>query len=252
MSLNRLIARLAVVHALNNYLQEPWPTLAGPNIFDSKIEPVEDMKLDRAFPLVVVYTDYDKDHWNKAGKTHSDRFLSVTIETLIVQMAQEPAEGEYKLDCPMTDSEIEMSLDILEVQISRALSSGNAASDAFNYLCPNLHSATSRRGATIDGGQRLAARQITLEMKAIRDNVAGVIPPQVEAFLTEMGAHDDYKDRIEDIRAFMTAQHSGTDFDRAVRAFGYGRDLAPLLGVPPTPHVILPQNLTFELTGPPP
>lgn len=51
MSVYRSLARMAAVCALNNYLEEPWPTLAGPYIFDSKIEPVEDMKIDRVFPV---------------------------------------------------------------------------------------------------------------------------------------------------------------------------------------------------------
>ena len=254
MSLNRLITRLSVVSALNNYMQgEPWPTLAGPNIFDSKIEPVEDMKLDRAFPCCVVYTDYDKDHWNKGAGAHKDRMMTITLELLIVQAEQ--VEGEngapptYQLDCPFTDSEIETSLDIMEMQIFRALAQGTEASDCFNYLCPSYHNVISRRGASVEGGQRLAARQITMEMKGIRDNVAGVIPADVATFLDRLEQFPDYAERVDELRALMTAPASATANERAMRAFGYSRDLADRLGIPAGPQVLLPADLTYHFTG---
>lgn len=247
MSCYRMLARLAAVHALNNYMQEPWPTLAGPNIFDSKIEPVDDMKLDRVFPCVVVYTDYDKDHWAKGRKAHSERVMTVTLEFLIVQAEALPQNADvYKLDCPVTDSEIETSLDALETQIFRALSAGTEASDAFNYICYDLVAPISRRGASAEGGQRLAARQLTLEMKALKDNIAGVIPPEIAAFLARLEQHDDYRDRVDDIRALMTAAASDTAAQRAMKAFGYTRGLAGLLGSVANPGSVLPPNLTFH------
>lgn len=248
MSIYRLVARLAAVHALNNYLQEPWPTLAGPNIFDSKIEPVEDMKFDRVFPCVVVYTDYDKDHWSKAKVAQSDRLLSITLELLIVQARSGGGStGSYKLDCPETDSEIETSLDALEAQILTALSAGSVASDALNYLCPGMVACVSRRGASVEGGHRLAARQMTLEMKAIRENLSGKIPAAIGAFLDQLEQHDDYRDRVQDIRDFITAPVSASAAERSARAFGYTRDLATRLGTSPDPQVVLPPTLTFQL-----
>jgi hypothetical protein len=253
MSLNRLVARLSVVSALNNYLTAPWPTLAGPNIFDSKIEPVEDMKLDRAFPCAVVYTDYDKDHWAKADSDRKHRLMTVTIELLIVQVAEQiETEGQptrYQLETPTTDSEIETSLDIFEVQIFRALNAGNVASDCFNYLCTSYDNVISRRGASIEGGQRLAARQLTLEMKTPRDNIKGVIPEQIAAFLNKLEEHADYGDRVDDIRAMFTATASETAGEKARKAYGYSTDVGRMLGYEPGPEVLLPPNLTFQLKG---
>ncbi|CCF19160.1 exported protein of unknown function [Pseudorhizobium banfieldiae] len=248
MSLYRLVSRLAVVSALNNYMAAPWPTLAGPNIFDSKIEPVEDMAKDRAFPCCVVYTDYDKDHWSKAPAGHKSRMMTVTLELLIVQTAQDQSTADpYKLECPFTDSEIETSLDIFETQIFRALGEGTEASDAFNYICPGVENVISRRGASIEGGQRLAARQITLEMKTIRENIQGTIPPQIAAFLDRAEQHPDYADRIIDIRAAMTSPATKTPNERYMQAFGYSRDTSARLGRPVGPQVMLPANLTFTL-----
>ena len=254
MSLNRLISRIAVVSALNNYMQgAPWPTLAGPNNFDSKIEPVEDMQTDRAFPCCVVYTDYDKDHWNKGSGAHKERTMTVTLELLIVQAEQvvstDGGPPTYQLDCPFTDSEIETSLDFMEVQIFRALAAGNEATDCFNYLCPTYVAVISRRGASVEGGQRLAARQLTMEMKAIRDNVMGVIPPPIEAFLGKLEQFPDYAERVEELRAIMTAPAAATPNEKIMRAFSYSRDLATRLGSPPGPQFIMPSNLTYHFQG---
>lgn len=247
MSINRLLTRLAAVSSLNNFMEQPWPTLVGPNVFDSKIEPVEDMDTDRAFPTIVVYTDYDKDHWNKGSKIHSDRILTLTLELLIVQSVKPEDEtvDEYRLDCPLTDSEIETSLDLLETQIFRALSAGNEASDAFSYLCPTYHNVVSRRGATVEGGQRLAARQITLEIKALRDFTSGNIPNEIEVFLSRLETQDDYAERVDDIRALMTAPAAGTDNDRLAAALGWTRDVATRMGAPTGPQVLLPSNLVY-------
>lgn len=258
MSLNRLVTRLAVVSALNNYLDAPWPTLAGPNIFDSKIEPVEDMKVDRAFPCCVVYTDYDKNHWHKGSSAAKERLMTVTLELLIVQVAEVvTTDGAgiqtvqaYNLESPSTDSEIETTLDIFETQIFRALSAGNEASDCFNYICSGYDNIISRRGASIEGGQRLAARQLTMEMKSARDNTRGVIPNEIGVFLDRLEQHDDYKDRVDDIRAQYILGSGDTAMQQALRNFGYSRDMAVRLGAPGAPVVNLPSNLTFSLVPP--
>lgn len=248
MSIYRLVTRLATVHALNNYLEEPWPTLAGPNIFDSRIEPIEEMKFDRVFPCVVVYTDYDKNHWPKAKSAHAERLLSITLELLIVQAKTDaPSSSTFRLDCPETDSEIEESLDVLEAQILEALKGGSVASDALQYLCPGMVDCVSRRGASVEGGHRLAARQMTLEMKALRENLTGVIPPAIGAFLDKLEQHDDYRDRVPGIRDFITAPAAASSAERSMRAFGYTRALLELLGSPSHPQVVLPPTLTFQL-----
>ncbi|KAB2666004.1 hypothetical protein F9K91_07695 [Brucella tritici] len=250
MSVYRSITRMAAVCALNNYLEEPWPTLAGPYIFDSKIEPVEDMKMDRVFPCVVVYTDYDKDPWPKAGRVHEDRFMSLTFEMLVVQTVETDGVAEpYSLECPSTDSEIETTLDALEFQVFRALTEGTVASDAFNYLCPSYHNVVSRRGASVEGGLRLAARQVTVEMKAIRENATGVIPGDVQRFLDRLQIFPDYSERVGDIEALLTANAADSPNDRAMKTLGYTHDLAEKLGSPTGAQPLLTTPIVWYHQG---
>lgn len=99
----------------------------------------------------------------------------------------------------------------------------------------------------MEGGHRLAARQMTLEMKALRENLTGVIPPAIGAFLDKLEQHDDYRDRVPGIRDFITAPAAASSAERSMRAFGYTRALLELLGSPSHPPVVLPPTLTFQL-----
>lgn len=254
MSVYRSLVRLSAVCALNNYLndEEPWPTLAGPNVFDSKIEPVEDMKIDRVFPCIVVYTDYDKDPWHKAGRSYEDRLLSLTFEMLVVQavkVSEELGDQEYSLECPSTDSEIETTLDALEMQLFQSLTAGTVASDAFNYICPAYHTVTSRRGASVEGGLRLAARQLTVEMKAIRENTKGVIPAPIAAFLAKLETVEDYQDRVDDITALITKNAGDTASDRTIKTLGYTKDLADILSLSRGQMPLLKTPIKWEHIG---
>ena len=248
MTINRLLARMAVVTALNNFMEAPWPTLAGSNIFDSKIEPVEDMKGDRAFPCGVVYTDYDKDGWNKAGVSHKDRLLTVTFEMLIVQAEKVDSNGGlevYRLNTPVTDPEIEASLDIFEAQVYRALQKPSLSADLFSYLCTSVVNVISRRGASVEGGSRLAARQITIEMKTLRDNPEQRIPSQVAAFLNKLETFDEYADVAAEVRSFWTQDQPSDQRQLSRNTFGYFDDLGARLALPPAGVGVLPPNITY-------
>ncbi len=251
MSMYRSIARMAAVSAINNFYSEPWPTLAGGNIFDSKIEPVEDMQRDRVFPCCVIYTDYDKDHWSKGQGVHRDRFLNITIELLVIMATKLDGAGElesYTVECPVTDSEIELSLDYLEAQVFRALSNGNEASDAFNFLCPSYENVISRRGASVEGGNRLAARQITLEMKAPHENQSGIIPPVLETFLARLEESGDYAERVSEIREFMRLGAAEDEATRLMRTFGWSRAVGESLGKPLN-SVTMSTPITYNFSG---
>ncbi len=248
MTINRVLTRLSAVCALNGFLQAPWPTLAGPNIFDSKIEPVEDMATDRAFPCCVVYTDYDSQHWNKGSAPYKDRMLTVTLELLVVQAAKLESSGalaSYSLDCPVTDSEIEITLDAFEHQALRALQADNPAAQLFNHLNGTCTNIISRRGASIEGGQRLAARQITLEMKTLREQAGGAISPIVEDFLQRMSLMSDYAQAVNDLRGMMDYIQNGPAGELNSRAFGYTNRVLEILGTPRNPGGVLPPNIVF-------
>ncbi len=251
MSMTRLLARIAGVCALSNFGEAPYPTMAGEHIYDSKIEPIEDSKEDIVYPMCAIYTDYDKDHWNYSGGTTKPRLMTVTIELTVVQFQrQKPPRGTpasappiYEARYPLTDSELESSLDIFEAQVFRALAAGNVASDLFSFLCPAYESVVSRRGASWEGAQRLAARQITIETKAVRDLASGKIPPPISAFLTRLETSKDYANRVDDIRAMMTAPANLSDNARLMQSIGWSSQVATIVGRSIAPSGNLPGDV---------
>jgi hypothetical protein len=227
--MNRLILRLAAVSALNNFMTEPYPTLAGPHIFDSKIEPVENSEEDKSFPLCVVYSDYDKNSWKMFSSNMDKRTITITFEILVATIED---EGEYfNISSPQTDSELESALDIFESQIYEAFNADNSAANCMKFLINGVESTISRRGATVESGQRLAARQVTIECDVHRDFSSGAIPEPIEAFLQDLENSADYGDRVQEFRDLYAAGSSGTDMEQAMRVGGFSKELGAILGL---------------------
>ncbi|QPC87140.1 hypothetical protein GA830_10585 [Mesorhizobium sp. NBSH29] len=243
MNPDRLVVRLAAVSALNNFMQAPYPTLAGDKIFDSRIEPVEDFKEDVMFPVCVVYTDYDRDHWDHHTSMKKDRLLTVTFELLIAQVTE--TDGGFTVNHPNTDSELETSLDIFELQIANAFKALNPAADCFRHLMNSYVGVISRRGATIEGGTKLAARQITVESKVTRGPTNGTMVPAVAAFLDELEMHNDFGDRVPAIRSLYTDASSLTASEQMMRSMGWPSAAAGLLGYQAGPVVTLGTPVVF-------
>lgn len=206
--------------------------MAGAKIFNSRIEPVEDWKHDVLLPLCVVYTDHDKDHWVHALTNFGDRTLAVTFELLIAQISpvsSDPQAG-FVLDQPNTDSELETSLDIFELQISNALRADNAAANCWRHLVYSYASVISRRGATAEAGAKLAARQITVEGLTPKGPTNGTIPPAIVAFLDELERHEDYADRVPGVRELYQAPGSLTAAEQLIRTMGWADEALTALG----------------------
>lgn len=248
MSLNRLMLRIATVSALSNFNAAPWPTIAGPHIFDSKIEPIEDFALDAAYPICVVYTDYDKNgpwHHTFAETKAEDRTCTITIEILVAQISEH--EDGYAISSPITDSELEMSLDIFERQIWDALRADNPAAECFRRIAFKVEDTISRRGTTTDGGQKVAARQITYECHVLRDPAAPGVPPYIAAFLDELEVRGEYGDRVQAIRDMYETGTGLTDWDLLIRAMGWSELTANTIGItrdiasPP----VIPPTITY-------
>lgn len=252
MNPDRLVARLATVMALNNFSQGPFPTVAGNLIFDSRIEPVEDFKQDVVFPVCVVYTDYDRDHWNHHTLVGKDRLLTVTFELLIAQVSEAPEPGTYMIGSPNTDSELETSLDIFEMQIAHALQADNVAADCWRHIMYTPVNTISRRGATVEGGAKLAARQVTVESKVPRGPANGTIAPTVEAFLSRLEQHADFTDRVPAIRQLYTRGSSASASAQLMAASGWSDRVATALGHSRIPSGLLPQTIQWlDSTGAP-
>lgn len=244
MNLSRLVIRTSAIAALNNFRGPPWPTIAGSHIYDSRIEPTESAQPDVAFPICVVYTDYDKDHWDHHSLAHRDRLLTVTFELLIAVVTQEE-EGQYRVEYPLTDSELETSMDIFEAQVARALRANNPAADCWRHHMSGIVNIISRRGATVEGGQKLAARQITVESKVPRGPANGTVPLPVRTFLDRLKSYPDFAERVPAIEDMYAAEASLTEAERLLAVMGWSDMAAGMLGYQRGPVVTLGTPVTW-------
>jgi len=230
MSLNRLVLRLATVNALNNFMTAPYPTLGGVHIYDSKIESIENIEEDVIFPLCIVYTDYDRGHWRHHTNNIKSRSLTITLELLVAQVKSDQAGNGFVINYPQTDSEIETALDLFETQIFAAFEADNSAAECFRYLIAKVESVTSRRGATVESGQRLAARQVTMEVDVLRDQAEGPLASEIAAFLTALEDVSDYADRVPAIRAAYARTDSRTAIENYMAVSGWSDATGEILG----------------------
>lgn len=246
MSLNRSLLRMATVAAISNFMQAPYPTLAGQHIFDSKIEPVNDVQDDVQYPMVVVYTDYDRDYIGHGTLRKVPRLMTITIEMLVAIITDRRDDGGYSLAYPQIDSELEISLDILEHQVFEALQANNAAADCYRAMVYGVETIISRRGATVEGGQKLAARQLTLEVSCLREPTTGVLPEYAEKFLdaidevAETNPGYEFADRTAVLRSAYQDNAAGALNVRRARQVGYTQDDMDKLLIEDTPTVLVP------------
>ena len=228
MNIHRLVARLAAVCAISNFSTAPYPTIAGNLVFDSRIEPVENIKDTVIFPIVVIYTDYERHGWLHGSNVAKDRLLTMTFELLAAQISK---KGDtFIINMPVSDSELETSLDVLEAQVVEALRADNVAANCWRYLMMRYEDVISRRGATAEGGQKIAARQITVEASVPRGPTSGVVPEQIAVFLDRLETFPDYADRVGIIRGMYTGSSSMSAAERLLRSMGWTKEAGQMLG----------------------
>src|SRR5712691_8718380 len=129
MSLARTALRLATLEALRpsaSLPDGPWPTLAGKAVFDSRLDPIEDLQPGESRPVVCVYTDDDEGTSSqKPGGPPFKQIVELCFELSViarVASVDDPGgdPGAYEAGVPETDAELEASLDLLEAQIKFA------------------------------------------------------------------------------------------------------------------------------------
>jgi len=169
--LSRIKIRSAIVTALT--AGPPFPTVAGPQVFDSRLDNIWEADPGGPMPVVIVYTDDDNQDLldTASGAGAFSRVLTVCIE-IAVGSFSDPDKGEFNL--ATTDVEVEVLLDLLEWQIWTALNdplSANAM--ALMGLHKGWVSWNSEAARSGDKQQRLAARRIQARLRVPQECVMG-------------------------------------------------------------------------------
>ncbi len=141
MSLIPLALRIITVRALQN------STLAGACVFDSAIDPIDQRIKQEAQPVILVYTDDDKQTVAGRDLLNASRELQLTLEfaaatavSVKVKVEKENGEeGEEELvsyEIPHTDAGLEATLNLIRRQTFRVLLSDQGKWPAFGGNLP--------------------------------------------------------------------------------------------------------------------
>jgi hypothetical protein len=175
MSLARTALRLATMEALAPTVclngAAPWPTLAGKHVFDSRLDPLEDLNPHESLPVVCVYTDHEEDYaGQKKGGPPFRQVVDLVFEISVVARVPSDADPQvFELAYPETDAEMEASLDLLEAQIKFVLlyhPGGKIWQDVTGRKVTDPRSVPHRSS---EEGVRLARRTVTWKVEIPED-----------------------------------------------------------------------------------
>lgn len=185
MSLSRLALRLAAVEALCPAALEvsgPWPTIAGPRVFDSRIDLIQaDDQLDKleGKPLLTVYTEEDvSDPYPNGKKVPDHQVVHLVVEAMIAAKGSVDVEVEGgaiqtvgALTAPISSRQHEMLLDTLEALVRRLFDTRTMAPSAalFNTVALEMQRIESYPQRAEDRVTRVAARTIKFHVKVRPD-----------------------------------------------------------------------------------
>jgi len=175
MSLARTALRLATLEALRPSAalasNGPWLTLAGKSLFDSRVDPIDDLSPHESRPIACIYTDDDEGMpGQKAGGPPFRMIVDLVFELSVVALAPSDADPDvYEAGIPETDAELEGSLDLLEAQIKFILlfhPNGFIWRRLTGRKVKSIHSVAHRSS---EEAVRLARRRVVWKVEVLDD-----------------------------------------------------------------------------------
>ena len=157
-AVSRACLRLAATAALRDI------TIAGGNVFDSRIEAVNLSDDQPIAGAIAVYTEQDegealsKQNGGPPFVSMVDLILEITMQSI----GPVKADGSYTVITPVTDDELEATLDVIETQAEDALFRSYAVNSVlFRMSAKRPDKKISLRFTDPKEGQKLAVRYVT-------------------------------------------------------------------------------------------
>lgn len=204
MSLDRAALRLATVMALTNGYTGPYPTMAGPNVYDSRVDPIEGGNVGELAPLAMVFTDDDDGEqlsMNNGGPPFRHTInlifeLSIGMVGELVDANGAPlqdADGNPVVGLlPIaTEPELEIMLDLFEWQVRQIFARPWGATWSNRLLDTHIArvvSWSSARFVEREGQRRLAVRQIMLKVELPQEGDIDPTQPTPETVPEPLGS----------------------------------------------------------------
>lgn len=177
MSITRFLLRQITLKAIMGR------TMAEDRVRDSSIQNLEAALENAPKPIALVYTDdsdfvpIGRELTGGQGTQHLVILISNSGFVKIKKEKENPDdedEEEGAFIFPVTDETLEMSLDIMESQIQRALNDPqNPWADLWMKIVSKVEKWSSNRGQSDKKGTRFAARQIIMQIETLHDPVPG-------------------------------------------------------------------------------
>jgi hypothetical protein len=160
-------------------------TAIGDRVFDSAAVPSNLLKPEDRQPLLVISTD-DYRSTPSSDRGHprdllTPKTIDLSTELLIGSFVMVKAgdTGTVEFQVPHTDEGLELSINLIERQIARALVDGKTTwSILFMKFATAISEVSSRRGAMSKDGAKFAARLTTYPIDALSDPEFGRQPDE--------------------------------------------------------------------------
>jgi hypothetical protein len=192
--LARLALRLAAIEALcpsaGLAAGGPWPTIAGPRVYDSRLDPIAAAETAEALssavaglegkPVVIVYTEDDHILPFEGSRVPvRDYVVTLVIEMMVaapayIDVTTPSGATETRIggvEAPLTDRQHEAVLDMLEAGVRFVLDRENHAPTAvlFRTVARETRQVTSDPQRAADRTLRLALRTLKYHVAVARD-----------------------------------------------------------------------------------
>ncbi len=187
MALARLALRLAAIEALLPSAVAatgPYPTVAGAQVYDSRLDPIADPDAWEAFltevegnPIVIVYTEEHETEPKPGSEFPAEvEIVDLVVETMIAARAELEVQGPEgpvtigTLAAPVTDRVRGATLDLLEAQIRNAFDTASlATARIFQQVAWEVRHIASVPQREATGSARVAARTCKFKVKVASD-----------------------------------------------------------------------------------
>jgi hypothetical protein len=154
----------------------PWPTLAGRYVFDTRLDPIDDLDPSEQRPVISVYTeDEELTKIAQAGPIFHKSTVDLVFEIAVLAKFQEADSDQLVVDYADTDAALEALIGSIDFQIYQALHNGPSGALFRKLAKPPAvawHSTTKRDG---EEAYRLARRTIITKFD-LREFVYRVAP----------------------------------------------------------------------------
>lgn len=166
-------------------------TLAEERVYDSAVQPIDEMVREGPRPFIVISTDDEDIDVRGWAALDAPRQMNIIVEAAVgglVRVDRPESEGgpALRLDIPHTDEGIETALNMIGRQIWREIQVGGSWSDLLRTIAFWPKKVAVRRGANAEDGVRFAARQYVIATDTIAEPDFGAEPEGAFARLLEM------------------------------------------------------------------